>query len=253
VTTLLKTPRPGISRTTLLTVLQPWREVDEGIHRRLAHLAEPSAEQETLWIGCGAGRSPLWWAERYGGHMHGVDADAGAIEQAEQSARWAGLAERVLFQTAEPVSLPHEDQTFDLVVLNGLYVNAADAQAVIGEAARVVRPMCAVVAILPTWLQVPPAADAGRMARLGLSPHQLVEWKQLLRDAGLVDLAVDEAAADGGWLAHGASGALARAWRAARWRGLVAVVSEPARALRRLVRQRALGLALVKGMRWPHR
>lgn len=251
--TLTRAPARRISRATLLTVLQPWREVDEGIHRRLAHLAEPSAEQEVLWIGCGAGRSPLWWAERYGGHMHGVDADARAIEQAEVAARQAGLAERVLFQGAEPTSLPHEDQTFDLVVLNALYVDAGDAQAVIGEAARVVRPMCAVVAILPTWVHVPPAADARRIARLGLCPHQLVEWKQLFREAGLVDLAVDDAAADGGWLVHGASGAVARAWRAARWRGLLAVLSEPARALRRLYRQRALGLALVKGIRWPHR
>jgi SAM-dependent methyltransferase len=252
-TELVKSPRPGISRTTLLTVLQPWREVDEGIHRRLARLAEPTPEQETLWIGCGAGRSPLWWVERYGGHLHGVDADARAIEQAERAARQAGLAERVLFQAAEPASLPHEDQTFDLVVLNGLYVDAGDAQAVIGEAARVVRPMCAVVAIVPTWLHVAPVPDAGRLARLGLSPHQLVEWKQLFRDAGLVDLAVDDAAADGGWLAHGVSGAVTRGWRAARWRGLAAVLSEPARALRRLVRHRALGLALVKGLRWPHR
>lgn len=252
-TTLVRAPGRRISRTTLLTVLQPWREVDEGIHRRLAHLAEPTAELETLWIGCGAGRSPLWWVERYGGHLHGVDADARAIEQAEAAARQAGLAGRVAFQAAEPASLPHEDQTFDLVVLNGLYVDAEDAQAVIGEAARVVRPMCAVVAILPTWLHVAPGADARRIARLGLSPRQLVEWKQLFRDAGLVDLAVDDAAADGGWLAHGASGALTRAWRAARWRGLRAVLSEPARALRRLYRQRALGLALVKGMRWPHR
>jgi SAM-dependent methyltransferase len=250
---LLRAPRPRVSRTTLLTVLQPWREVDEGIHRRLAHLAEPSPEQETLWIGCGAGRSPLWWAERYGGHMHGVDADARAIEQAEQAARRAQLAERVLFQTAEPASLPHEDRSFDLVVLNALYVDAEDAQAVIAEAARVVRPMRPVVAILPTWLQVPPAPDAQRIARLGLSPHQLVEWKHFFRDAGLVELAVDDAAAAGGWLVHGAPGAIRRAWRAARWHGLVAVLSEPARALRRLYRQRAVGLALVRGMRWPHR
>ena len=251
-TTLLKGPRPHVSRATLLTVLQPWREVDEVIHRRLAHLAEPGAGQEVLWIGCGAGRSPLWWAERYGGHIHGVDADARAIEQAEAAVRRAGLGGRVLFQAAEPTSLPHEDQTFDMVVLNALYVDAADAEAVIGEAARVVRPMQAVVAILPTWLHVPPAADARRIARLGLFPHQLVEWKHFFRDAGLVDLAVDDAAAAGGWLALGASRAITRAWRAARWRGLAAILSEPARSLRRLYRQRALGLALVKGMRWPH-
>ncbi len=251
--TVAQTPRRRISRATLLAALQPWREIDQAIHRRLVYLTDPREGQEVLWIGCGAGRSPLWWAERFGAHVHGIDADPAAIAQAEEAARAAGLAHRVVFQVADPRNLPHESQTFDLTVLNALYVDAADAGAIMREAARVARPMSAVVAIVPTWLAAPSDEDTRQIARLGVSPHQLVEWKQAFRDAGFVELAVDDAALDGGWLLHGMAGAMARAWRAARWAGLSAVLSRPAAALRRLSRRRVLGLCLVKGTRWPHR
>jgi SAM-dependent methyltransferase len=241
-----------ISRVTLLTALQPWREIDQAIHQRLVRFTDPREGQEVLWIGCGAGRSPLWWAERFGAHVHGVDADPDAIAKAEQAARTAGLSQRVVFQTADPGSLPHESQTFDLTILNALFVDATDASAVVREAARVARPMSPVVAIVPTWLGTASPADARQITRLGLSPYQLVAWKQVFRDAGFVELAVDEAA-DGGWLMPGLAGALARAWRAARWAGLTAVLSRPAAVLRRLSRRRVLGLCLVKGIRWPHR
>jgi SAM-dependent methyltransferase len=242
-----------ISRATLLTALQPWREIDQAIHRRLVHLTDPQEGQEVLWIGSGAGRSPLWWAERFGAHVHAIDADPDAIAQAEEAARAAGLSQRVVFQVADPGNLPHESQTFDLTILNALYVDAADAAAVVREAARVARPMSAVVAIVPTWLGSPSDPDAVQISRLGVAPHQLMEWKQVFRDAGLVELAVDDAALDGGWLVHGLAGALARAWRAARWTGISAVLSRPAAALRKLSRRRVLGLCLVKGTRWPHR
>lgn len=252
-TTVVQAPRRRLSRVTLLTVLQPWREIDEAIHRRLVHLTDPREGREVLWIGCGAGRSPLWWAERHGAHVHAVDVDPVAIEQAERAARDAGLAHRVMFQVADPKNLPHEGATFDLIVLNALYVDAADPEAVLREAARVARPMAGLVAIVPTWLGTPADQDARQIARLGLTPHQLVEWKQFFRDAGFVELAVDEAALDGGWLVHGLAGTLSRAWRAARWAGLLGVLSRPSAVLRRLSRRRVLGLCLVKGTRWPHR
>ncbi len=252
-TTVTRTPRRRLSRTTLLTVLQPWREIDEAIHRRLGYLTDPPEGQEVLWIGCGAGRSPLWWAERHGAHVHAIDADPDAIEQAERAARDAGLTHRVVFQMADPKNLPHESATFDLIVLNALYVDTSDPEAILREAARVARPMSGVVAIVPTWLGTPTDEDARQIARLGLTPHQLVEWKQCFRDAGFVELAVDDAALDGGWLVHGLARTLGRAWRAARWAGLVGVLSRPAVVLRHLSRRRVLGLCLVKGTRWPHR
>lgn len=251
-TTVAQSPRRRLSRSTLLTVLQPWREVDEGIHRRLVRLTDPREGQEVLWIGCGAGRSPLWWAVRYQAHVHGIDPDPEAIEQAERASREAGLAQRVVFQVADPAHLPHESAVFDLIVLHALYVDATDPPAILREAARVARPMGGAVAILPTWLGTPTTDEARQIAHLGLAAHQLVEWKQFFRDAGFVELAVDDAALDGGWLIQGLAGTLGRAWRAARWAGLRSVLSRPAAVLRRLSRRRVLGLCLLKGTRWPH-
>ena len=247
------TSRRRLSRTTLLTVLQPWREIDEAIHRRLGRLTDPREGEEVLWIGCGAGRSPLWWAERHGAHVHAIDADSQAIEQAERAAREAGLAQRVVFQRADPRNLPHEGATFDLIVLNALYVDASAPEPILREAARVGRPMSGMVAIVPTWLGTPTRDDEAQISRLGLTPHQLVEWKQFFREAGFVELAVDDATVDGGWLVHGLARTLGRAWRAARWAGILGVLSRPAAALRQLSRRRVLGLCLVKGTRWPHR
>lgn len=244
---------PGVSRATLLTVLQPWGGVDEAIHRRLVHLTDPRPDQEVLWIGCGAGRSPLWWAERFEARVHGLDADPAAIERAEEAARRAGLASRVVFQVGDLTNLPHENQTFDLTVLNALYMEPAEPSAMLREAARVARPMSAVVGIVPTWVSPPRPLDRQQVERLGVAPYLPVEWKQFFRDAGLVEVVVDDAALDGRWLARASLGALARAWREARWMGLRAMLSPSAAALRRLSKHRVLGLSMVKGTRWPHR
>ena len=63
--------------------------------------------------------------------------------------------------------------------------------------------MGAVVLLQLTWSsEISPAARALLVERLGMRPHLLMEWKQMLRDAGVVDLQVqdwtDEAADAGG-------------------------------------------------------
>ncbi len=241
-----------VSRATLLTALQPWREVDQTIHRRLAALVDPRSEQEVLWIGCGSGRSVLWWAARLGAQVHGLDPDSGAIEHAEAAARAAGLSGRVTLQVGEAADLPHEAQTFDIVVAHMLYLPGADGTRVVREAARVVRPRGTVAAVVPTWLSRPGDRDARAMEALGVRPLLLVEWKQLFRDAALVELTVEDAAMDGGWLAHRWPRVVHRAWRAGGWAAVRAAVSRPVFALKRLAQSRVLGLSIVKGTRWPH-
>ena len=90
------------------------------------------------------------------------------------------------------------------------------------------------------------------MRALGIHPRLVIEWKACLRDAGLVELSVVDAALDGGWIASGWLGLLLRAWRVRRWRGLRAVLGKDLRTLRHLAVTRSLGLTLVRGVRWPH-
>lgn len=240
------------SRANLLMALQPWREVDEAIHRRLAQLVDAHAEQEVLWIGCGSGRSVLWWAGRLNARVHGIDPDPGAVERAEATMRQAGLSERVTLQVGNPEDLPHEAQTFDLAVLHMLYLPGADGTAVVREAARVVRPLGVVAGVLPTWLSRPARPDAERIEALGIGPFLLVEWKQLFRDAGLVELTAEDAALDGAWVSRRWPWVIQRAWSAGGWAAVRAALSRPVFTLTRLARTRILGLSILKGTRWPH-
>ncbi len=241
---------PRLSPTALVAILQPWSDVAEPIHRRLAQLAEAGAGQEVLWVGCGAGRPVLWWGGRFRTHVEGVDPDHAAIETAERAARAAGLSKLATFQTAMPTNLPHEASVFDVTVVDLLHLVGRDGAEILSEAARVARPLSTVMAVVPSWLSTPDPADAALLAGLRLHPHLLVEWKSFFRAARIVELTVEDAALDGGWIAHGWLGLVVRGWRAARWTGVRAVFSRELRALRRLALRRDLGLSLIKGTRW---
>jgi SAM-dependent methyltransferase len=235
-----------------MAVVQPWADVAEPIHRRLAQLVDAESGQEVLWVGCGSGRSVLWWARRFETHVQGVDPDHTAIEMAERSVREVALARVATFQTAEPAELPHEAQVFDLTIANLLYLADVDGSQVLMEMGRVARPMSTVAVLVPSWLSTPDESDVAALASLGLVPHLVMEWKSYFRAAGIVELAVEDATLDGGWIAHNRLGLLLRGWRAARWAGVRSVVGPEFRALHRLARRRVVGLSIIKGTRWPH-
>jgi SAM-dependent methyltransferase len=241
-----------LAATTLLSVLQPWSDVEEPIHRRLAQLVDAEEGREALWVGCGSGRSVLWWSERFRTITEGIDPDVRSIEQAEERARGAGLAKLATFQTADPTNLPHEDQVFDTVIVHMLHLPHSDGEKVIGEAARVCRPMGTVVALVPSWSQSPLQKEAQIIQGLGLSPYVSVEWKSFFRDAGVVELSVEEAATDGGWILQRRFSLIVRGWRAAGWQGVRAVLGREVRTLCRLARRRVLRFSIIKGTRWPH-
>jgi len=243
---------PRLTPTTLLTILQPWSEVEEPIYRRLAHLAEAKEGGEMLWVGCGSGRAVLWWSERFQSVSEGLDPDPNAIEAAERAARDAGLARMATFQVTDVGNFPHEDQVFDTVVVHMLHLRDADGGETVREAGRVARPMGTVLGLVPVWLKTPSEEDSGVLTWLGFDPHLPVEWKGFFRDAGLVELSVEEVGADGSWLSHSLFPLLVRGWRAAGWQGVRVVLGREVRALRRLVRRRVVGLSIVKGTRWPH-
>lgn len=244
-----------LSPTALLAILQPWAAVAEPIHRRLAQLADVDSEpaRDVLWIGSGSGRSVLWWAERYQTPIEGVDPDPAATEAAERAARATGLSRLATFQTADSTDLPHQEQVFDVVIVHMLQLLGADGAAVIAEAARVARPMSTVIALVPSWLSAPPGEDAAAIERLGIGPRLLVEWKSFFREAGVVELNVEDAATDGRWISRSwLPGLLVSGWRAAGWAGVRLVMSRQFRALHQVAMGRVLGLSIIKGTRWPH-
>lgn len=241
-----------LSPSVLLTVLQPWTEVVEPIYKRVAQMIDADDWGETLWVGCGSGRSVLWWVQKFSSITQGLDPDPEAVESAEARVRGTDLAKFVTFQVADPSNLPHEDHVFDSVVVHTLYMRGVDMEAVLDEAVRVLRPRGNVVVIAPSWLQTPRKQDEKLIDSLGFSPQLTVEWKGCLRDSGAVELTVEEAAKDGKWFAPGLLSLVVRGWHASGWIGARTMLSREVLALRRLVRKRVLGLSILKGARWPH-
>ncbi len=232
-----------------MTALQPWKEVELPIKQRLALLADAGPSREVLWVGCGAGRSVLWWCQRYGSRCEGVDADAPAIEHAEDAARAAGLSKRATFQVADPANLPHEAAVFDTTIVQMLYLPGVDAGAVIREAARVTRPTGTVIAVVPSWRETPEQDAVEAVAALGLEPRLPVEWKGLFRAAEVTDLTLEEALPGGRWMTHRFLPLVARGWHAGGWAGARAVVSHDVGVVRQLARDRILNLSILKGVR----
>lgn len=243
---------PRLSPTELLAIMQPWTGVAEPLHRRVRQVTDATDQHETLWIGCGSGRSVLWWAEWVGAPIAGIDPDPGAIDLAERAARAAGLGRAATFAVADPEHLPHRDAVYDLVIIRMLQCGPVAGERVVRQAARVVRKGGVVAALLPTWFHPPGPRAAARIASLGILPRTLMAWKGAYRDAGLVEVEAEEAGADAGWLDGRRMATLVRAWRVARGRGVLAALGPAFRALRRLAVTRRLGLALVRGTRWPH-
>lgn len=91
-------------------------------------------------LGCGAGLDAFLAARAVGpaGKVIGVDADAGAIEQARAAAAEAGFV-NVEFRVGDLESLPVDERAADVVVSNWAINHAPDKKAVFREAYRVLK------------------------------------------------------------------------------------------------------------------
>jgi SAM-dependent methyltransferase len=238
----------------------------EELYRRIGTLTEIEEGMEVLDAACGRGVSSLFLAETYGVQGVGVDPDATLVKEADARAREAGV-EGWTFETAQLDDLPYKDGIFDLSIGEiGLAASADPARAV-AELARVTRPMGCVVLVQLIWTgNVDPARREILVQHLGARPLILVEWKQLLRDGGVVELTVEDWSdapspfrpAAGGPFPDFAElftvreklGILRRAFRRWGWRGVKGAVLREREIHRLLTRERVLGLSLIKGTRW---
>ncbi|HUO52760.1 MAG TPA: class I SAM-dependent methyltransferase [Gemmatimonadaceae bacterium] len=258
-------PVPAVLRLVQRTVLHRWRATDEDLYREVAALAEAAPRREMLVAGCGEGETTEWLAARTGATVTGVDADAMRIAAAEARAARSG-ARAVHYEQAALDDLPHETGVFDAAVGDLSLSAAADPERAVAELARVVKPMGVVVLMQLTWTSEI-ASDAREQVvdRLGLRPHLIVEWKQMMRDAGLVDLQVQDwtdGVPGGRASAPGAehprltlrqkAHIVGRAWRRWGWRAARGAVERETSLIRELSRERAFGFLLMKGVKWPH-
>jgi 2-polyprenyl-6-hydroxyphenyl methylase/3-demethylubiquinone-9 3-methyltransferase len=95
------------------------------------------ASSEALEVGCGGGLMAEEVA-RIGFTLSGVDPSAPSIATAQRHASQTGL--EIDYRIARGESLPFADETFDLVYCCDVLEHVSDLNAVIGEAARVLKP-----------------------------------------------------------------------------------------------------------------
>lgn len=276
----MSTPAPDAFRLppdreaapSMLDLVRLSREVvfppgGQALFRRIGTLTEMHEGMEVLDCACGRGVTTSFLARTFGVGCVGVDPDPGLVEEAQHRARDEGQESSLTFETAQLDDLPYRDGIFDVAIGElGLAASADPARAV-GELARVTRPFGCVVLVQLTWTgNVDPARREVLVAHLGARPMILVEWKQLLRDAGVVELTVEDWSdapspfrpSAGGPFPDFAEmftlrekiGILRRALRRWGWRGVRGALVREREIHRLLTRERVLGLTMIKGTRW---
>lgn len=97
--------------------------------------------ETVLDIGCGAGVDTILAAMMTGpdGNSVGVDIVAEMLQRAETNLRLTGLR-NVTFQKTSGEKLPFEDNSFDVVISNGVINLIPDKANVLKEALRVLKP-----------------------------------------------------------------------------------------------------------------
>ena len=261
-------PAPAVLRLVQMVVLGRWRATGEELYREVARTIEAAPGKDILVAGCGEGVTTEWLAARTGAAITGVDPDAERIERAEARARAATAPLPISYQQAPLDDLPHETAVFDAAVGEPEIASLADPERAVAELVRVTRPMGTVVLLEPTWSgDISAGVREMLVERLGLRPHLVVEWKQMLRENGVVDIQVQDWSTGGPSRVSGSVRAMAepieltwqqkmqivgRAWRRWGWREARGAVERETTLLRELSRERAIGFQLIKGVKWPH-
>ena len=239
----------------------------EALYRKIASVTEMGPGMEVLDAACGRGVSLRFLAESFGVHGVGVDDDAHLLAEAERRARESGSDAAVAFEAGALDDLPYKDGIFDVAIGEVGLAALAYPKRAVAELARVTKPMGSVVLVQLIWTgNVDPERREILVQHLGARPLILVEWKQLLRDAGVVDLVVEDWSdapspfrpAAGGpfpdfteiFTFREKLGIFMRALRRWGWRGVRGAVVREREIHRLLTRERVLGLTMIKGTRW---
>ena len=165
------------------------------LHAYLDRLPLASA-RSVLDLGCGTGVAARAVASRpeFAGRVVGIDLSPHMVAAARRRAHEQGLAERITFQIGDCLALEEVDAACDIVIAHTLMSHVPAPDAVLAEAARVVRPggTVAIFDIDPASLTFgteDPAygarMEAAISAALLAHPRLMRTMPLLLRRAGL--------------------------------------------------------------------
>jgi SAM-dependent methyltransferase len=106
----------------------------------LASEAEIGSDMRVLDIGAGLGGPARFLAATYGCRVTGIDASPSFVEVATYLAERTGMSEYVDFRHGDALTLPFDDESFDVVWMQHVAMNIADRDALYREIRRVLVP-----------------------------------------------------------------------------------------------------------------
>ncbi len=130
---------PEVSRAfEWVTGMPHMRWIRRYVSSRAAALKDQGSAVD---LGCGAGQLVMELALMAPGlHVTGIDLSEKLLEGARQSARRAGLQDRVDFRVGNVEQLPFADQSLDSVISTGSLHHWSNPVAVLNEVDRVLKP-----------------------------------------------------------------------------------------------------------------
>ena len=252
-----------VSRLSKRPFLSPAAET---LYRRIARLAELAPGTEFLVVPAARGLTTRFLSQVSGAAGVGADPNPAIADDAAARGRDDGFRANVHFDVAPLGDLPYQDDVFDFAMGELGLGASGDPAGAVRELVRVVKPMGTVALLQLVWTrQMEPVRRESIVRMLGVRPLLLVEWKQMLRDAGAVELHIEDitnAVATPRQPLLGVAGmidfyslrdrfaVLGRAWRRWGWRGVRETLRQ-GRELRQLIgHERVVGLALIRGTKW---
>jgi SAM-dependent methyltransferase len=180
---------PTIERVIELSGLEMLHPGGMALTQRTAEVAQLAPGLRLLDVSSGRGTQAIYYAQRFGVDVTGIDIADEMVRAASASAARAGLADRVRFRRGDSQHLPFAPGSFDVVVNECAVGIPDDSQAVLDEMLRVVRPGGVVVIHESTWRAPLSAAEKhGLSERYGTTPLEREEWAAMLANAGAVDV-----------------------------------------------------------------
>ncbi|MFW9996346.1 MAG: class I SAM-dependent methyltransferase [Candidatus Odinarchaeota archaeon] len=107
--------------------------------RKLLEMCQLDDKSHVLDVGCGAGHTACFIAEKYGSRVIGIDISENMIKMAKKRARKKKMVDKVEFQVTDVFQLPFKENSFDAVIIESVLTPLPDEAKALVEITRIIR------------------------------------------------------------------------------------------------------------------